>query len=156
MPGGSDGRMQPSLLIDTKLAGALGELPVEIAADVRSLAARNLLRGMRLSLPSGTSVARAMGIEPLSADDLGLSDVDPLLAMHPPLWYYILREAEVLAEGRSLGPVGGRVVAEVLIGILANDPLSFLSVQSDWTPQPPFADASGTFGMPQLITFART
>jgi hypothetical protein len=142
-------RLQHSLLIDPHLAGPLGNLPPEVADTIRSLAARNLLRGLHLSLPSGTSVARAMGIEPLNDTELDLED--PLLRLHPPLWYYILREAEVKTGGQTLGPVGGRIVAEVLIGLLANDPLSFLNVQSDWTPE--LAGEEG-FGMPELIRFA--
>ena len=97
-----------------------------------------------------------MGIEPLTQAELELDDVDPLLALHPPLWYYVLQEAKVLAAGRRLGPVGGRIVAEVLLGILANDPLSYLGVQSDWRPEAPFADADGTFEMPELIAFAQS
>ena len=29
-----------------------------------------------------------------------------------PLWFYILKEAEIVGKGRTLGPVGGRVVAD--------------------------------------------
>jgi len=29
-----------------------------------------------------------------------------------PLWYYVLREAQVMANGLTLGPVGGRIVGE--------------------------------------------
>ena len=74
--------------------------------------------------------------------------------MHPPLWYYILKEAEVLGGGRILGPVGGRIVAEVLLGILASDPLSFLNVEPGWRPTSPFAREDGTFEMPDLLNFA--
>jgi len=33
-----------------------------------------------------------------------------------------------------LGPVGGRIVAEVFLGILFGDPHSFLSQEPDWQP----------------------
>jgi hypothetical protein len=36
-----------------------------------------------------------------------------------PLWFYVLMESEYLADGDHLGPVGGRIVAEVLIGATA-------------------------------------
>ena len=52
-----------------------------------------------------------------------------------PLWFYILREAEVTAAGgQHLGPVGGRIVAEVLIGLLDGDRQSYLRQDPDWTP----------------------
>jgi hypothetical protein len=53
---------------------------------------------------------------------------------HTPLWYYVLKEAEVCTGAAHLGPVGGRIVAEVLIGLLAGDPLSYLSVAPNWRP----------------------
>ncbi len=33
-----------------------------------------------------------------------------------PLWFYILKEAELSTAGASLAPVGGRIVGEVLLG----------------------------------------
>jgi hypothetical protein len=147
--------MQPSLQIDTSLAGQLADLPRSIAKDEpHSLAERNLQRGLRLALPSGTSVARAMGMTPLSAKELELGDLDGDLATHPPLWFYVLKEAELLEGGRMLGPVGGRIVAEVLLGLLAHDPLSYLSVEPNWRPVAPMAGSDGSFDMPQLIRFA--
>jgi hypothetical protein len=154
MPGAST-TPQPSLAIDPILAGPLGKLPPAVAADPpASLAERNLQRGARLGLPSGTTVARRMGIEPLTADQLELTDVAAELQLHPPLWYYILKEAQLLAGGRRLGPVGGRIVAEVLLGLLALDPLSYLRVEPAWRPRAPLASDDGTFDMPQLIRFA--
>jgi hypothetical protein len=50
-----------------------------------------------------------------------------------------------------LGPVGGRIVAEVLIGLMLGDPHSFLSQWPTWKPW--FPD-KGQFGMPELITAA--
>ena len=154
MPGSSEAP-QPSLAIDPFLAGPLGTLPLSVAADPpHSLAERNLQRGVRLGLPSGTSVARRMGIEPLTPAQLDLADVAPELQEHPPLWYYLLKEAQVLAGGTKLGPVGGRIVAEVLLGLLALDPLSYLRVEPAWTPRAPLARDDGSFDMPQLIRFA--
>ena len=43
-----------------------------------------------------------------------------------PLWFYILKEAEIVGKGRELGPVGGRIVAEVLVGLLQKDLNSYL------------------------------
>jgi hypothetical protein len=50
-----------------------------------------------------------------------------------PLWYYVLREAEVTAQGNSLGAVGSRIVAETIIGQIRFDPDSYLN-QDGWTP----------------------
>ena len=64
----------------------------------------------------------------------------------------MLREAELFHEGNQLGPVGGRIVAEVFVGILCEDKLSYQSVDPAWTPE--LANAQGTFAMPDLIRFA--
>jgi hypothetical protein len=40
----------------------------------------------------------------------------------------------VTADGQHLGPVGGRIVAEVLHGLIEGDPSSYLSQDPDWTP----------------------
>jgi len=146
---GADRKGQRSYKIDAELGHPLGHLPPDVAKDPSSLALRNLLRGLRLGLPSGQRVAKAMGITPLTAHEL---DLDGELAQHTPLWYYVLQEAEVKADAESLGPVGGRIVAEVLIGLLAGDPLSFLGVEPDWKPHD--LANGGKFGMPELIAFA--
>jgi hypothetical protein len=147
---------QQSLLIDAQLAKPLATLPPSVAADPPiSLAERNLQRGLRLGLPAGTTVARAMGVEPLTPAQLGLEDLSADLGLHPPLWYYVLKEAEVVQQGKKLGPVGGRIVAEVLLGILANDPLSYLGVEPNFRPTVPLARDDGSFDMAQLIRFAK-
>jgi hypothetical protein len=37
------------------------------------------------------------------------------------VWFYILKEAEARGAGNQLGPVGGRIVAEVPLGLLRAD-----------------------------------
>jgi hypothetical protein len=163
------GLPQPSYKIDAELANPLGKLPKSIAAPqviglnlsedlARVLAARNLFRGKRLGLPSGQDVAAAMSIEPLSDEKLfaGEEVAETTLkdlAGRAPLWFYVLKEAEVLAGSAGLGPVGGRIVAEVLIGLLAGDPLSFLGVRANWKPTLPSA-AAGQFTLSDLVRFA--
>ena len=49
-----------------------------------------------------------------------------------PLWFYILREAEVLQLGERLGPVGSRIVAETIIGMVRTDPTAF--IKQKWDP----------------------
>ncbi|MBW9204992.1 hypothetical protein KV097_03485 [Mumia sp. zg.B17] len=155
MPG-SDTPAQASLPIDTQLARPLADLPLSVSAHPpHALAERNLQRGVALGLPAGNTVARAMGVDPLDAATLGIGDLSEDLRMHPPLWFYILKEAETLADGKTLGPVGGRIVAEVLIGLLNEDPLSYLSVEPNWRPQAPMARDDGSFDLPQLLRFAK-
>jgi hypothetical protein len=139
----------PSRKIDTKLVGALFGLPGENPdnADDRSLARRNLLRGLALQLPSGQAVAKAMGVDPLSDDQLALPQSGPA-----PLWFYVLKEAEVLAGGAHLGPVGGRIVGETILGLIKHDPLSYLSVQPGWRPD--LGSTPGAFDMADLLRFA--
>ena len=136
---------QLSRRVDTKLSKAMCALPVSVDRDRRSLALLNLLRGRSLSLPSGQAVAAATGTSVPDAD-LGLRGATPL-------WHYLLREAEVLEEGRRLGPTGGRIVAEVLIGLLKGDQSSFLRRAPDWKPELPAADP-GRFTMADFLRFA--
>lgn len=115
--------LQNSRRIDRQLASNLGRLPLELGGgDNRSLATNDLLRGYRLELPSGQAIARAMGEEPLEKD------------MEHPLWYYILLEAEDQQNKGKLGPVGSRIVAEVIIGLITGDPHSFINVDPWWYP----------------------
>ncbi|MUL40816.1 peroxidase [Streptomonospora sp. PA3] len=138
---------QLSRAIDPFLVPPLTELPEEAAPGVGALARRNLTRGVSLGLPSGQAVARAMGVEPL-AD----SQLESPRRGAAPLWYYVLREAEVLGGGRHLGPVGGRIVAEVFLGLLAADPASYLSRDPGWRPTLE-GSGDGEFTMSDLIRF---
>ena len=139
---------QASRLIDAKLADPLKALPPEIGGDRPSLIDRNLTRGARLLLPSGQDVAWYMGADVLSDADLALPGGGPA-----PLWYYLLKEAQVQAGGRHLGQVGGRIVAEVFLGLLEKDPSSYLRNEPTWRPFLPSATA-GDFTMGDLIAFA--
>jgi hypothetical protein len=57
----------------------------------------------------------------------------------------------VTAGGDHLGPVGGRIVAEVLIGLLNGDRQSYLRQDPDWTPT---YGTGGDFTMVDLLTAA--
>jgi hypothetical protein len=70
-----------------------------------------------------------------------------------PLWYYILKEAEVLQNGVRMGPVGGRIIGEVFIGLLRADRDSYLTVNRNWKPTLPSATA-GDFEIADLLRFA--
>jgi hypothetical protein len=76
------------------------------------------------------------------------------LLRRTPLWYYILAEAAILRNGQSLGPVGGTIVAEVLVGLVRRSPHSILAPGSDWEPNLP-SEEPGEFTLPDLLRFAR-
>jgi len=148
---------QASRRIAPTMAHALLDLPETMvgAAEVpeyHSLACRDLLRGRALNLPSGEAVARFLGVPVLTSEQIQLDRFG--WRNETPLWYYILREAEVLANGQHLGPVGGRIVAEVLVGLIDDDPLSYRKADPNWTPA--FVrSASDDFTIETLIRFAK-
>ncbi len=157
-----DGNARPNKKIDTLLSSALFSLPPTVVASPSlpnnpgSLAQRNLLRHLTFALPSGQRVAKAMHIDVIDA--AAMPELKALkLDTATPLWYYILKESELKAAGEHLGPVGGRIVAEVLIGLLQGDKQSYLSQDPDWTPSLPTVDAShqgSRFSMIDLLTIA--
>ena len=55
-----------------------------------------------------------------------------------------------------LGPVGGRIVAEVFVGLMMEDKHSFLRQNPLWEPFAQFRKADGTFGMAELIRAAQS
>ena len=175
---GHDGKPAPQLSykIDTSLAHPLGHLPGRIAKDPSSLALRNLMRGAAFQLPSGQEVAAALRIPPIPDEELmigpatadgerePITEVVPGLAGNAPLWAYILSEAQVMSwENASgpvsdetpirLGPVGGRLVAEVFASLLRGDRTSYLYAEPAFKPIRAFT-RDGTFGLAQLINVA--
>lgn len=125
-------RSRPQLArpLDAKLAVELFDLPFESGdRNERSLAFRNLERGTNtFRLATGEQAAEFFQVPksrriptPEAVKDAGLTET--------PLWFYSLAEAE--QNGGRLGPVGGRIVAGTLIGLLRDDPHSVLN--SLWT-----------------------
>jgi hypothetical protein len=139
------GRSEPQLSrrIDTKMVGPFNHLPPIVDPVGRSMAFLDMVRGRALGLPSGQAVAAAMKT---TRSDLGLTGKTPL-------WYYLLRESEVDSEGLRVGPTGATIMAEVLVGLLAADPSSYLRVAPAWKPELPAA-TRGTFTMGDLLRFA--
>src|SRR4051794_33676459 len=86
-------------------------------------------------------------------DDIGQIILDARWNGEAPLWFYILREAELLGQSSYLGPVGGRIVAEVLVGLLQRDPNSYLYLQPSWKPTLQSATV-GSFTIADLLKFA--
>ena len=166
-------RIQKAYKIDTSLVNPLAHLPDSIAIDVKSLALRNLKRGKSFGLPSGQTVARFLGLQPIadsklkvgkataadSASNKTLVTVDPSFKDNAPLWYYILAEAQQQfngddKKGIKLGEIGSRIVAETFIGLLLGDSSSFISQFPNWKPERSFCRADGHFGMRELINVA--
>jgi hypothetical protein len=148
---------QPSYRIDASLVDPLGALPEFVAQGAPSpfvsLAFRNLMRGASMGLPSGQRVAQMMNVRhPLSEEQLWKrkNEGEELEAWtegaafyeankkwlegSAPLWFYVLKEAEVQSHGRHLGEVGSRIVAETLVGLVWHDHYSYLFQMPGWTP----------------------
>jgi hypothetical protein len=156
--------------IDTLLVDPLADLPagtfggrsVGLPADSiqRNLAFRNLTRANMVQLASGQQMAEFLGVKPLdrnqilqgdgSGADLGglsAENRDALVASTP-LWFYVLREAEV--NGGRLTGVGGRVVAEFFHRAME---VSSVSIVRDPTWRPTLGPDPETFRMIDLLLF---
>ena len=147
--------------IDTRVALSMGRLPAAPGAPADSLfailSARNLIRGMALQVPTGQVIAKRMGARVLTTEQIlsnpcvnptpqqqvhhqeivdVLQSENSLLLKQTPLWYYILKEAEVFHNGNQLGPVGGRIIVEVFLRILADSKDSIMREEAiNWTPR---------------------
>jgi hypothetical protein len=154
--------------IDTLLANPLAHLPKGAFAgrgttppDIQlNLAFRNLTRANMVHLASGQQMAHLFGAQPLTADQIlhgsGGASLDTLtdaqktaVTTDTPLWFYILREAEV--NGGRLAAVGGRIVTEVFHRAMEGSRVSIVREPS-WRPS--FGPDSHTFRMTDLLLFA--
>ena len=153
-----DAAVQPQATkrISPHVAHTLIDLPESIVGptpqqEYHSLACRDLLRSRALDLPSGEAVARHIGATPLTRAEAGLAQHG--WSCETPLWYYILREAEVRNDGERLGDVGGRIVAETLVGLIDADPSSFRTLDAGWTPTLP-SRVPGSYVLTDAVSFA--
>jgi hypothetical protein len=142
-------RAQRARKIDGKIVRSLIQLPVELTGEVevdeyQSLAVRDLERGEGVGLPSGEALARHLGETPLTREEIGVESTN--WQGETPLWFYILREAAARTGGDRLGPVGGRIVGDVLTGLLESDPLSYRNVDPTWRPAYPTLASLLEFG----------
>jgi hypothetical protein len=151
--------VRPNKLIDCRISTPLFNLPLQTIASgtpPTSLPQRNLLRQVTWGIPSGQSIARIMHVPALAKHDLkDLKNYRLGLDESTPLWLYCLKEAEVMANGLHLGPVGARIVGEVIIGLLQLDRHSY-AWHSRWRPTLPTISGrvTGDFGMIDFLAFA--
>lgn len=146
---GDIGTINPEIAmrIDTSVIPELFKIPeyslkafvqVKRTTDTFALPLRTLKRGVAAQLPSGQNAQRALHARAISGNNDAWKDLKQCgLAENTPLWYYILLEAEVSEGGLRLGPVGSRLIAEVIEGSLWANPESFLRQHGRrWSPEP--------------------
>jgi hypothetical protein len=162
-----------AMRIDTGLVDPLSALPPgtfgaeEPPADaiVSNLAFRNLARAKMVKLATGQGMAeflagRGVAVTPLTRaqirDGAGGARLSGLTADqrdavldHTPLWFYVLREAEL--NGGKLAGVGARIVAETLHRAMEGSRVSIVR-DPDWRPS--FGPDDRTFQMRDLLFFA--
>ena len=147
--------------LNTVLATALGDL-VEFQkqgipeAALRNLAVRNLLRGAQLGLATGQDVAAKIGATALTPAELtsgphGSIVGDMGFDSRTPLWFYVLKEAEVQHGGKHLGDVGSTIVAETFHGLIAHSEDSIFQ-ETDWKPSLPSVNPD-KFTMADMLVY---
>ena len=145
--------------IDTKLANGLQSLPEfanVLEPHLKFLAVRNLLRGRLVGLPTGQDVAAKLGVPPLTPAEVAAGPHSAVIMAQgfdkkTPLWFYILKEAEVRNGGLRLGDVGGRLVGETFHGLVEGSDHSILK-EDGWKPSLP-AHRPDRFSMNDLLLF---
>lgn len=156
-----------AMAIDPTIAQFLGELPQQ-PGILAKLAARNLLKGLLFSLPTGQALAAALQprAEWLSSGDIlnVCSDIkvgnapsqrelvaENQLHKRTPLWFYILAEARAKHGGEQLGPIGGLIVAETMLGLIRGSRTSIL--RESFVPS--LGSDPGRFDLRDLLIAAR-
>jgi hypothetical protein len=159
-----EGKFNRAMRIDTTLVKPLKNLPV-FPADEANLAFRNLTRAKMVRLGTGQQMATFMKSKGLTLTKLtkaqirdgnkgakldGLTQTQrAALLKDTPLWFYILREAE-LNQGKLKG-VGARIVAETFHRAMEG---SQASIVRDPTWRPSLGPNNTTFRMVDLLLFA--
>jgi hypothetical protein len=127
--------------LDTDIASDVFDLPESAVPDVPTkflgnLPQRNLIRSREIGLTSGEKLfdfffgPGAPGkltpdqVEPDKSRQ-PLFELQPNAGFQTPLWYYILKEAE-LTGGLRLGKLGSRLVGEVVGGAVYYNPVAFV------------------------------
>ena len=167
-----------SKMIDTKVAKVAFDLPESAIPDdiktISNLVQRNLIRSRQVGVCSGESLAKFYGVAALSP-----AEVEPEPGAKPdlytqvlskplggtstfqtPLWYYILKEAELKGKGVRLGPLGSRVIGEVILAAIYYNPPKKdgesrldLVVDQAWRAPPGAHPGDDLTTMKGLVTF---
>jgi hypothetical protein len=163
----TSGPQASSAYLDTSVSRAMhGLSPGTIrltnaleSPDPSNLPLRTLLRGARAQLPSGQEVADALlargriksedrlticELTGDTCDRSGSALRKSGLAENSPLFYYVLKEAELKGEAIRLGPVGSHIVSEVIQSALEADVNSYLSVAGPKWELPSWRFPSGS------------
>jgi len=140
---------------------------------MRHLTERNLLRGYLLSIPTGQAMVKYLcdtcKIKVLNEKELQQNNTSELnqvlkesgFLKNTPLWYYILKEAEVRGNGNNLGPLGSCIIGRTFIGFLKyyqRKQYGLYGVQASWSPTNGIVEQSTgqTFrGIMDLLRFAK-
>jgi len=131
----------PAKEMDTRLVNPFADLPDEVIHpfitspmphEPHMLAVRTLCRGAATRLPTGQQLRVAL--QPNSTIDVS-GPAQKLLRKlrfehETPLWYYVLLEAESAGK-LHLGPIGSRIIAEVIEAALLHDPDSFVFQENE-------------------------
>jgi len=131
--------------IDGKVTSAVFDLPESAIPDdikfIGNLVHRNLIRSQQIGLCCGEDLAQAYGIPALAPSVIepdvkkqALFEQDGA-RFRTPLWYYILREAQSVgtATTSKLGPLGSRLIGEVILGAIHWGEFSVLKEAADGT-----------------------
>jgi hypothetical protein len=166
------------LNMPTHLLDDAESVQTAVGSQTVTLAQRDLLRHFTFGIPSGQAIAKRMKCNMPEITVLEEEQFPQLLkpnlrclASSTPLWYYVLQEADLLGDpqedrsssstdngapsddpgiNQTLGPVGGRLVAEVIYSVLKADPDSIVN-QPEWRPS---LACNGRFGMNELLRYA--
>jgi len=118
--------------------------------------------GVRPLRDSEILIGKAVDVPDAPLQDIVSATGLNVFANNCPLWTYILAEAmhhkepvkipvkeDVTIHTPKLGHVGGRIVAEVFLGLLFGDPSSHLNLDPLWVPK------MGThFGLKDFVQYA--
>lgn len=156
--------------VDTRLTPPLFAMANEspdVASLFRRLAERNLRRGHVINLPSAQELIAKLkqhGWGPsvtLTPDEIASGPtaaaiLDGGFADETPLWFYVLKEAELKGLGGRLGPLGTRIIAETLVGLVVSDAQSYWNATGGrWSPDDAATDGHAAITtMPELFRAA--
>jgi hypothetical protein len=149
--------------IDGKVTSKVFDLPESAIPDdikfIGNLVHRNLIRSSQVGVCAGEDLAaayiesdKANGVRPIRIQPVDPKVIEPNESKWPlfkqdangfptesfrtPLWYYILKEAEAHNTDKlsKLGPLGSRLIGEVLLGAIHWQDHSVITVKKNgWT-----------------------